>query len=319
MVEQDMAARVQDHAHDHAHNHAHGLISRSGTQSRLLLTIAVTVGILVLEVVGGVLTNSLALLSDAGHVFTDLAALFLSLVAMRLAARPATPEKTFGYHRYEILSALLNGLTLVAIAVFIFIEAYRRLRHPQPVLGLEVFVVATVGLLGNVVGVLLLRHAGDNLNLRGAMLHLVGDAVSSVGVIIAGIIIALTGWWVIDPLVSIGIGLIIAYGSLRLIADAVDVLLEGTPSHINLDEVVTSIKSIKGVCDVHDMHIWCVTPQLCTMSGHVLLDIDAGVAASEVLTQISHILQHDYGIQHTTIQIEDEHCGQDDHHWLAAT
>lgn len=282
-----------------------------------MLTIALTAGILALEVVGGWLANSLALLSDAGHVFTDLAALLLSLAAMRLAARPATSRKTYGYHRYEILSALLNGLTLVGISVVIFIEAYRRLRDPQPVLGAEVFVVAVLGLVGNVVGVLLLREAGDNLNLRGAMLHLIGDAISSVGVIVAGAVIAVTGWWLIDPIVSIGIGLIIVYGAVRLITDATDVLLEGTPGHINLHDVIAAITAVPGVCSVHDVHIWCVTPQLCTMSGHVVLDDSAGVAASDVLVRISHLLRHDYGILHTTVQIEDVHCGQDDHEWLA--
>jgi len=312
-------AQEHDHSHTHGngHNHSHGVRAGQSSQRRLLLTIGITAGILLLEIVGGWLANSLALLSDAGHVFTDLAALLLSLGAMRLAARPATVRKTFGFHRYEILSALLNGLTLVGISVFIFVEAYRRLRDPQPVLGLEVFIVATLGLLGNAAGVVLLREAGDNLNLRGAMLHLIGDAVSSVGVIISGIIIMLTGWWVVDPIVSIFIGLIIIYGALRLIVDATDVLLEGTPSSINLNDVVASIISVKGVCSVHDVHIWCVTPQLCTMSGHVLLDNAAGVAAGDVLADISHLLRHDYGIQHTTIQIEDEHCGQDDAEWLA--
>ncbi len=282
-----------------------------------MLAIAVTAGILVLEIVGGALANSLALLSDAGHVFTDLAALLLSLIALRLAARPATSRKTFGFHRFEILSALLNGVTLVGISLVIFLEAYRRLRDPQPVLGLEVFIVATLGLAGNAIGVFLLREAGDNLNLRGAMLHLMGDAISSVGVIISGVVIMLTGWWIVDPIVSIGIGLIIVYGAVRLIIEATDVLLEGTPRHINLNDVVASISKVNGVCEVHDVHIWCVTPQLCTMSGHVLLDGAANVAAGDVLAEISHLLQHDYGILHTTIQIEDQHCGQNDAEWLA--
>lgn len=277
-----------------------------------------TVAILLVEIVGGWLANSLALLSDAGHVFTDLAALLLSLVAMRLAARPANSRKTYGFHRFEILSALVNGVTLVVISLFIFVEAYRRLRDPQPVQGLEVFVIAILGLIGNGAGVFLLRDAGDNMNMRGAFLHLVGDAVSSIGVIIAGLVIMLTGWSIVDPLVSVGIGLIIIVGALRLIDESVDVLLEGTPRHIDLDKVMTSLYAVPGVCSIHDVHIWCVTPQLCTMSGHVILSDDNTIQARDVLSEISHVLAHDYGIEHTTIQIEDEHCGHDDVQWMAA-
>ena len=277
-----------------------------------------TAAILLLEVVGGLLANSLALLSDAGHVFTDLAALLLSLVALRLSARPANSRKTFGFHRFEILSALVNGVTLVVVSLFIFVEAYQRLRNPQPVHGLEVFIIATLGLVGNGAGVFLLRDAGNNLNMRGAFLHLVGDAISSVGVIIAGIVIMVTGWSIIDPLVSIGIGLIIIVGAVRLIDESVDVLLEGTPRHIDLDKVMTSLYAVPGVCSIHDVHIWCVTPQLCTMSGHIILSDDNTIQARDVLSQVNHVLTHDYGIEHTTIQIEDEHCGHDDVQWLAA-
>ncbi len=311
-------SHTHTHAHDHAHTHAHQAGNGPLAQRRLLLTIGVTAAILVVEIIGGIAANSLALLSDAGHVFTDLAALVLSLVALRLAARPATSRKTFGFHRFEILSALVNGVTLVVISLFIFVEAYRRLRDPQPVLGFEVFIIATLGLIGNGIGVMLLRQAGNNLNLRGAMLHLVGDAISSVGVIISGIVIMLTGWWIFDPLVSIVIGLIIIVGALRLIDESVDVLLEGTPRHIDLDEVINAIGSVPGVCSVHDIHIWCVTPQLCTMSGHVILGPDAAAQQRDILTQIQHLLNHSYGIKHTTIQIEHEHCGRHDEQWFAA-
>lgn len=299
------------HAHVHAHTPTTGT-----TQQRLLLTLAVTLTILVIEIVGGVLANSLALLSDAGHVFTDLGALGLSFLALRLAARPATSRKTFGFHRMEILSALVNGVSLVIVSLFIFVEAYRRLRNPQPVAGLEVFLIATLGLLGNGIGVLLLRESGSNLNVRGAFLHLIGDTISSVGVILSGIIITLSGWWVVDPLVSIAIGLIIIVGAVRLIDESVDILLESTPRGIDLDEVVRAIEKVPGVCSVHDIHIWCVTPDLCTMSGHIILT-DSSVSRSNVLSQVNELLGRDYGIAHTTIQVEDEHCGQDDQEWLA--
>lgn len=301
-----------DH-HSHSHTHTSGLT----TQRRLLLSIGVTVGILLVEIAGGIMANSLALLSDAGHVFTDLAALVFSFVALRLAARPATSRKTYGFHRFEILSALVNGVTLVVISLLIFVEAYRRLRNPEPVHGAEVMVVAILGLIGNGIGVWLLHDAGDNLNVRGAFLHLVGDALSSVGVIISAAIIVVTGWWIIDPLVSIGIGVLIVVGAGRLIGESIDVLLEGTPRHIDPDKVIASITSVPGVCSVHDVHIWCVTPQLCTMSGHVLLQDDPSINRAGILSRITAVLASDHGIDHTTIQIEDEHCGRDDHEWLA--
>jgi cobalt-zinc-cadmium efflux system protein len=304
------------HAHEHAHEHTLAPAS-SKAQRRLVLTIAVTVGILLLEVVGGIMANSLALLSDAGHVFTDLLALLISLITIRIVARPASSSKTFGFHRMEILSALINGVALVVISLFIFYEAYLRLRSPETVRGLEVFVVATLGLIGNGIGVFLLRDAGENMNIRGAFLHLVGDAVSSVGVILSGIIILLTGWVIVDPLVSIGIGVLIIFGAARLISEAVNVLLEGTPPNIDMQEVVGAIMTVPGVCSVHDLHIWCLTPQLCSMSGHVILDPDTGIPSRDVLAKISQLMDTDYGIQHTTIQVEEEHCGRDDHEWLA--
>jgi len=272
-----------------------------------------------IEVAGGIVANSLALLSDAGHVFTDLAALLLSFFALRIAARPATNRKTFGFHRMEILSALVNGVSLVVVSLFIFVEAYRRLRNPQPVLGLEVFLIALLGLAGNGLSAFLLHGAGDNLNLRGAFLHIVGDAVSSLGVIISGLVIMATGWWIVDPLVSIAIGAIIIVGALRLIDESVDVLLEATPRHIDLDQVVASVKAVPGVQDVHDVHIWCLTPQLCTMSSHVVLDEEAGARADEVRAHISGLLSKRYNILHATLQMESTDCGQRDLLCMGAT
>jgi cobalt-zinc-cadmium efflux system protein len=277
----------------------------------------VTLAILLLEVAGGFLANSLALLSDAGHVLTDLAALVLTFMALRLAARPATDRKTYGFRRLEILSALVNGVTLVFVSLFIFFEAYRRLRHPEPVQGTEVFVIATLGLIGNGIGVILLHDSGHNLNVRGAFLHLVGDTVSSVGVILSGLIIAFTGWWVIDPLVSIGIACVIIVGAVRLIDESVDILLEGTPRHIDMDKVMAEISGVAGVCSVHDVHIWCVTPELCMMSGHVVLADTHDLPSNEVLLLINKLMARDFGIEHTTIQMEYEHCGRDDADWLA--
>lgn len=302
---------MHDHAHDHTHDHAHGHLAGAGTMSqRLILAILVSAAILAIEVVGGIVANSLALLSDAGHVLTDLAALLLSLWTLRVVSWKPTGRKTFGFVRMEILSALVNGVALVVVSLFIFVEAYRRIRTPEPVQGAEVFVIAILGLAGNGIGVLLLSGAGKNINIRGAMLHLVGDAVSSVGVILAGLVIALTGWWIVDPLMSIIIGLIIIVGAVRLIGESVDVLLEATPKDINYSDVVAQVRAVPGVQDVHDVHIWCLTPQLCTMSSHVLLE--TGSNHSEVLRDINKVLSTRYGIRHTTFQFEHAPCGQDD-------
>ncbi len=283
-----------------------------------MLAILAAAFVLVMEVMGGILANSLALLSDAGHVFTDLAALLLSFFALRMAARPATNQKTYGFHRMEILSALVNGVSLVVVSLFIFVEAYRRLQNPQPVLGLEVFLIASVGLVGNGVGAALLHGAGNNLNLRGAFLHVAGDAISSVGVILSGLVIMVTGWWIADPLVSVAIGAIIIVGAVRLIDESVNVLLEATPRHIDLEQVVASVKAVPGVQDVHDVHIWCLTPQLCTMSSHVVLDEQAGAHPDEVRARISGLLSKRYNITHATLQMENEHCGHDDVVWMGA-
>jgi len=287
----------------HVHNH---------NQNRVLGAIALTATILLAEAIGGWLTNSLALLSDAGHMFTDLLALGLSFQALRLVERPPTANRTFGFHRAEILAALVNGVTLIVIALVIFYEAYRRLVSPPEVKGLGMLAIAVIGLVANLGGVVLLRGAGENLNIRGALLHVLGDAISSVGVIVGGLIILTTGWYLVDPIISIAIGLIIIWGAVRLVNESVNILMEAVPKSLDAAAVVAAMRRVPGVQDVHDMHIWCLTPQLCNLSCHILIDDMATSRSNEILTQVRRLLAEQFHIQHTTIQFECERCGPED-------
>ena len=274
-------------------------------QSRqLVLVIALSVGALLIEIAGGVLSGSLALLSDAGHVLTDLLALVLSLMAVRFASLPATPAKSYGYHRLEILTALLNGALLIAMSAGILYKATRRFFDPVPIESRTMMMVAFAGLLANVAGVVLLSRAPQNLNLRGARMHVVGDALSSVGVLVAGGIIALTGWARLDAIVGGAIAVVIALGSLRLVREAVDVLLEATPAGIDLDLVSRAIATVPGVVEVHDLHIWSITTGLPALSGHVRLDGQEPQTSDEMLNRIKQTVRDRFGIVHTTIQIE---------------
>jgi len=271
---------------------------------QLTLAIALSAATLLIEVAGGLLSGSLALLSDAGHVLTEVLALVLSLMAVRFGSLPATPAKSYGYHRLEILTALLNGALLVAISAGILYKAVRRLMSPAPIESSVMIGVALLGLLANLAGVALLSRAPQNLNLRGARMHAIGDACSSVGVLAAGGIIALTGWERLDAILGGAIALIIAVGSVRLVREAVDVLLEATPKGIDLDDVSRAIAALPGVIEVHDLHIWSITTGLPALSGHVRLDGAPLGAGDDMLNRIKETVRDRFGIVHTTIQIE---------------
>jgi cobalt-zinc-cadmium efflux system protein len=254
------------------------------------------------EVVGGWMANSLALLADAGHMLTDSAAVGLALFASWIAARPATTEKTFGYLRLEILAALLNGTVLIGLAGLIVWQAIGRLMTPSEVEPRILFGVATVGLVGNAVALKIL-HAGHghSLNVRGAYLHVLGDLLGSIGAMTAGVVILVSGWELVDPLISIVIAGLILIGAVRLVRESVDVLLEATPAHIDLIEVADAIADVPGVTQVHDLHVWTVTSGVVAMSGHAVVcepEQNQGVleAVQERMT--------DLGIHHVTIQIE---------------
>jgi len=262
----------------------------------------ITAGFMVAEVVGGVLSNSLALLADAGHMFTDVGALALSLVAMRMAQRPPSPTKTYGYVRMEILAAFFNGAALLFIAVFILKEAWGRFHAPPEVNAPLMLVVAVVGLGVNVTGAILLRsHAGENLNVRGAYLHVLGDLLGSVGAITAGILILTKGWMMADPIISVVIALLILFGAWRLVREAADVLLEAAPPGLDVEELVEHLREIDGLEELHDIHVWTLTSGFVAMSGHGVID-DLNMHR-RILDEINEALNK-REISHVTFQLE---------------
>ena len=272
---------------------------------RLKLALALSCIYFFAELIGGFLTNSLALLSDAGHMLSDIGALALSLFAFRIAKRPATVSSTFGYHRVEILAALFNGLTLWLIVGVIFTAAYNRFLDPPPVESYGMMVVASVGLLVNIVaGAVLYGSHHHNLNLRGAFLHIVSDALGSVGAIAAGLIMLFTGWYVADPVISILIGLLILHASWNLVKESLSVLMQAVPKGIRLEDVQRCLEEVEGVSKVHDLHVWAVTSDLFTLSAHAV--VENGGDFHQVLNGIEEVLKERFNIEHTTIQLEIE-------------
>jgi len=262
------------------------------------------VGIAGAEVAGGLVSGSLALLADAGHMVTDAAALGLSLLALWIAQRPPTARKSFGYHRLEILAALFNGALLVGVTAWIVVEALARLRQPPAVRSGLMLAVAALGLAANLVAVVMLHRARDeNLNTRSAYLHVLGDTLGSVGTIAAAAIILGTGWRAADPLVSIAIAVLILVSAVRLVGEAVNVLLEATPRHVSLPDLETAIGTVAGVADVHDLHVWTVSNGIVAMSAHATVPDPARHqgALEEICRRV-----HTFGIQHVTIQMERE-------------
>jgi len=279
---------------------------RAEERRGLLKALALTSTILVAEVVGGFISNSLALLADAGHMLTDALALALAYLALGLATRPATPHKTYGWYRLEILAALTNGVTLVVISLFIFWEAYERFMDPPEVATGMMLVIATVGLVANALGLRFLSGHGGSLNLRGAYLHVLGDLLSSVGVIIGGVVMWITGNFLIDPLLSVIIGVVIIVSAYRLLRESVDVLLEGAPIGLDLAEVEAALATVDRVEGVHDLHVWSLTSGVNALSCHVEVKFEALTGTDALLDRIRSVLQERFDISHTTIQIETE-------------
>jgi cobalt-zinc-cadmium efflux system protein len=269
------------------------------------------------EFFGGLWTGSLALLADAGHMLADVAALMLALLAVWFSSRPATPSKTFGYYRLEILAALVNGVGLVLISFFIFYEAYSRWFAPPHVRSGAMIMVATGGLLINLLCARLLHHERrDDLNVRGAWLHIVGDALGSIGAMAAGGLIAVFGWNAADPLISVFIGLLIVWSSWNLIRDATNVLLEGTPAHINLAAVEAAILETEGVSNVHDLHIWTITSGREALSAHVIHAYS--ITPPVLLKELRDKLHDRFGVDHLTIQMETADFEDDTFHFCHA-
>lgn len=275
----------------------------------LLIAFSVTAIMTLAEFAGGLIANSLALLSDAGHMLTDALAIGLSLFAIIVAQRPKDTARTYGYHRTEILAALFNGSVLIVVSGFIFYYAYQRFLNPPPVKTVVMLVVAGLGLVTNLAGIFTLKGSvGKNLNIRSAFLHILGDALSSVGVIIGGIIIIITGWYIIDPLIGAIIGVVIVRGAIGVLTESVDILLESAPRHLNVNEIMDKIKHIQGVNKVHDMHLWAITSGMYAMSVHILIDDQMLSKSGAILKEAEELLSKQFGITHTTIQLE---CGRD--------
>jgi cobalt-zinc-cadmium efflux system protein len=280
-------------------------MERHSETRRLKLALLISSIYFFAELIGGFLTNSLALMSDAGHMLSDIGALALSLFAFRIAQRPATLISTYGYHRVEILAALFNGLALWMIVGIIFAAAYNRFLNPPAVESYGMMIVAVLGLLVNVAaGAILYGGHHHNLNLRGAFLHIVSDALGSVGAMTAGLIMLATDWYVADPLISILIGLLILHSSWSLVKESLSVLMQSVPKGIQLEEVRQTIEGIEGVSKVHDLHVWAVTSDIYTLSAHAV--VDNGGDFHQVLNCIEDTLKQRFNIEHTTIQLETE-------------
>ncbi|MGH9942317.1 MAG: cation diffusion facilitator family transporter [Pyrinomonadaceae bacterium] len=293
--------------HDHAHTAA------GKNKRRLGIVLGLTSLYLVAEIVGGLLTGSLALLADAGHMLTDVAGLALALLAIRFAEKPATPERTYGYYRVEILAALTNAVVLIGISFYILYEAYERFRNPPEVSSAAMLLVALVGLVINVIGVFILRAGSqESLNMKGAYFEVLSDLLTSVGVIIAGLVMLTTGWYYADPLISAGIGIFILPRTWMLLRDAVGILLEGTPSDINLAAVREEIRSVPGVGGVHDLHVWSLTSGVNALSVHAVLA--DGAAHEDVLVAVQKRVTTQFKIAHATIQVEGKGCAASETH-----
>lgn len=273
------------------------------------IAIALTAVTLVAELAGGIWTNSLALLSDAAHVFLDLFALALSLAAVQLASLPTSERHTFGLHRSEVFASFINGLTVFLMGVGILYEAWGRFGAPQPVKSGPMLVIATVGLVMNLLAAKALHdHSHDDLNVKSAFLHVVGDAVASVGVIIGGIIMHYTGWFLLDSLLSAGIGLLILTGAGRVLRDAVHILMEGSPHGLEPAQVATAIRGVDGVRELHHLNLWSVCSHITALSVHVEVEPGFEGQRSLLLCRIEQLLEHDFHITHTTIQLECSDC-----------
>ena len=287
-------------------------MQRDDLQKEFRIFIYLSLFVLVIEVAGGLFTNSLALLSDAGHVLTDLLALLLAYFAIRLSKKGPTQQFTYGYYRAEILAAVANGVLLILITLFIFYQSYLRFLSPQVIKGPEMFIIAIIGLFANLY-VVIKMHSDkkENLNVRGAYLHILSDTVSSIGVVIAGILIIVTGNYIFDPTVSIIIGVFILIGCLRLIRESIHILMEAVPEHIDLQKVSDDIKKITCVKEVHDLHIWSIASDVYALSSHILIDTKNVDSLNKIVSQINEMLKSKYNITHTVIQSECEHCVDD--------
>ncbi|MFK2824772.1 cation diffusion facilitator family transporter [Bacillus sp. B190/17] len=301
------------HSHSHNHSHSHGHHHSSNNKQALKWSFMLIAVYMVVEVVAGILTNSLALLSDAGHMLSDAAALGLSYLALKFGEKGASLSKTFGYKRFEILAAFINGLTLLVISIYILWEAYKRMLAPPEVMSVGMLIVSIIGLFVNIAAAYILMKGDkdENLNVRSAFLHVLGDLLGSVGAIAAALMIMFFGWNMADPIASAIVAILIIISGIRVTKDSIHILMEGVPGHINVVEVRESLLNLPGVNDIHDLHVWAITSDFPALSCHIV--IDPGVDGQSVLREAQEKLHDQFHIEHTTIQIDlsDHSCNGD--------
>lgn len=291
------------HEHHH-HDHTHG-----ANKKVLMISFFIITGFMIVEVIGGVITNSLALLSDAGHMLSDSISLAVGLIAFTLGERLANYGKTYGYKRFEILAAVFNGVILIGVSLYIFYEAYHRFFAPPEVASLGMLIIATIGLIVNIIVAWLLIRGGDteeNLNLRAVYLHVLGDLLGSIGAIVAAVLILIFQWGWADPLASVIVAFLVLISGVRVTKDALHVLMEGTPKEIDLENVIQKIKNVEGVLDLHDLHVWSITSGHHALSAHVVVEGGMTINEGQIILQQLEITLSDEGIHHVTIQLENK-------------
>ncbi|MBD1382831.1 cation diffusion facilitator family transporter [Metabacillus arenae] len=288
-----------NHSHDHGHHH-HG----SKNKKALKLSFIIIATFMIVEVIGGILTNSLALISDAGHMLSDAAALGLSFLALTFGEKEASLSKTFGYKRFEILAAFINGITLIAISIYIFWEAYKRILSPPEVISGGMLIVSFIGLVVNIAAAFILMRGDkdDNLNVRSAFLHVLGDLLGSIGAIVAALLIMFFGWSLADPIASVLVAILIIVSGFRVTRDSFHILMEGAPHNIKVEEVKNALLTVSGVNNVHDLHIWSITSDFPALSCHVV--VEPGTGYQDIVTEVTRVLQDNFHLEHTTIQID---------------
>ncbi|MFD1848944.1 cation diffusion facilitator family transporter [Oceanobacillus bengalensis] len=296
--------------HDHGHDHTHG-----ANKKALLISFIIITGYMIIEAAGGFITNSLALLSDAGHMLSDSISLGVGLLAFTLGEKVANYSKTYGYKRFEILAAVFNGVTLLLISIYIFYEAFQRFTEPPEVASTGMLIIASIGLLVNILVAWILMRGGDteeNLNLRAAFLHVLGDLLGSVGAVTAALLIMFFGWGWADPLASVIVAILVLISGWRVTKDAVHVLMEGTPKNVNLDDIINIMENVSGILSIHDLHVWSITSGKNALSCHAVVDGGLSIQDSQnLLRKIEHELEHK-GIGHVTIQMENKEHPHDD-------
>lgn len=300
---------MEEHNHNHHHDHTHGANKKALTISLILIS-----SFMIVEVIGGVLTNSLALLSDAGHMLSDAISLAVALAAFKMGEKAADSARTFGYRRFEILAAVFNGVTLIVIAVFIVVEAAGRFVNPPEVATTGMLIIAVLGLIINIIvaKILMSGDTHDNLNMKGALLHVFGDLLGSVAAIVAALSIMFFGWGFMDPLASVIVAILITVSAFRILRQSLNVLMEGVPDNIDVDTVINKINNVEGVEDAHHLHLWSISSGMNAMSVHVVVNGTLKVHETQkIIQRIDEQMKHE-NIEHVTVQVECKHHDHDD-------